>query len=159
MNIACRLYFKESIDKNKMKNLIKIAIILPLILLASCTSISTTSPQESPKILGMDGQTKQIMITNYGYYLFNCIPLASGSNADGSFEFFSDKVNLKDAMKSLNDECQKLGTTQVSNVQTEKTSTCFFDWSPLFSSTFGIYWFKEIQLSASINFEKNSQSK
>ena len=138
--------------------ILKLILTIPFLLLASCTSVSTTSPQSSPKISGQNGQSQQIMITNYGYYLFNCIPLASGSYADGSFEMFSDRVDTPSVMKSFNDQCKELGVTKISNVQIEKTSTCFFDWAPIFSSTFGIYWYKEIQLSASINTTTTSPS-
>lgn len=138
--------------------ILKIILLVSSLLLVSCTSVTKTSPQSNPQISGQDGQSQQIMITNYGYYLFNCIPLASGSYADGSFEMFSDKVNLPSVTKSFSDQCKELGVTKISNVQIEKTSTCFFDWAPILSSTFGIYWYKEIQLSASINTTTTSPS-
>ena len=115
----------------------------------SCTGISYSEPQQKPMVSTINGTSQQIMITNYGYYLFNCIPLGSGGNANNSFELFSDKVSLKEVMNSFNEQCKELGVSEFSNLQTEKSSTCFFDWCP-FVSTFGIYWYKEIQLSATI---------
>lgn len=124
-------------------------LLLPMLLLSACTGISHSRPQTTPKISRIDGESEQIMITNYGYYLFNWIPLGSGSNTNNSFTLFSDKVNLTETMRSFNEECKKRGVKQFTNLQTEQNSTCFFDWCPI-ETTLGIYWYKEVQLSATI---------
>lgn len=119
--------------------------------LAGCTGVDQSGAHNAPKIENIDGQYKRVLVTNYGYYLFNWIPLASGGESDGSFDMFSDNVNVEDAMKTLNSECEKLGSTELADLQVQNTSTCFFKWSPFFGSTFGIYWYKEVQVSATIN--------
>lgn len=119
--------------------------------LAGCTSVNESEAHKAPQIENIDGQYKRVLVTNYGYYLFNWIPLASGGEGDGSFDMFSDNVNVEDAMKTLNSECEKLGSTELADLQIQNTSTCFFKWSPFFGSTFGIYWYKEVQVSATIN--------
>ena len=127
-------------------------------ILCSCTTITSSTPQEDPKISDINANAEQIMITNYGYYLFNCIPLGSGSNTNNSFTLFSDKVNLTETMKTFNDECKKRKVSEFSNMQVEKNSTCFFSWSPI-TTTLGIYWYKEIQLSATINQQQQKKDK
>ncbi len=141
---------------NKYKKFLKIILALMPITLASCTSVTNSKPQKSPRISGIaNSNAEQIMITNYGYYLFNCIPLGSGSTDNNSFELFSDKVNLTEAMRTFNKECEKRGATQIANLQADKNSTCFFSWFK-FATTFGVYWYKEIQISATVNTTKSN---
>ena len=127
--------------------------------LAGCTGVDQSDAHKAPQIENIDGQYKRVLVTNYGYYLFNWIPLASGGESDGSFEMFSDNVNVEEAMKTLNSECEKLGSTELADLQVQNTSTCFFKWSPFFGSTFGIYWYKEVQVSATINTDAEKPAK
>ncbi len=140
---------------NKHRKILKAVIALITIALTSCTGVTHSQRQETPKISGIDKNAEQIMITNYGYYLFNCIPLGSGSTENNSFELFSDKVNLNSAMQTFNNECERLGATQIANLQAEKNSTCFFSWCSI-GTTLGIYWYKEIQVSGTINSTKEN---
>lgn len=137
-----------------MKNFFKtlfLACVLSCI--CGCTSITYTEADASPEIKGGSGPCRQILISNYGYYLFNCLPLGCGGLSDGSFELFSDNVNLDKAMRTLKDECAKFKSESFSNVQVSQTSTCIFSWVPYLGTTLGIYWFKEIQISAAIYSE------
>lgn len=139
---------------------IKIISLLIIVLLASCTGINKTPPQSKLKIVNLTDDTQQILITNYGYYLFNWIPLGCGGVEDGSFSLFSDHVNLQSAMQSFNEECKKLGVKDISNLQAKPFSTCFFSWVPYVGTSFGIYWYKEIQVSGVISVspsKKDSQ--
>ena len=137
-----------------MKNLFKmLCIACALSCICGCTSITYTESDASPEIKGGNGIYRQILISNYGYYLFNCIPLGCGGLSDGSFELFSDNVNLDKAMQTLKDECAKDNADAFSNIQVSQTSTCIFSWVPYLGSTLGIYWFKEIQISAAIYSE------
>ena len=135
----------------KMKKPIFLPLAAAAAISAACTGVDSSKPHQVPRIENLDGPYKRVLVTNYGYYLFNWIPLASGGGSDGSFSVFSDRVNVAEAMKTLNAECAKAGATEISGVQADETSTCFFKWSPIFSSTFGIYWYREIQISATIN--------
>ncbi len=118
--------------------------------LVGCTGVSYSDDHSKPRVENIDGNYKRVLVTNYGYYLFNWIPLGSGGSTDTSFELFGDNVNLKDAMQTLNDECAKLGATEISDLHVSPSSTCFFTWCPFFGTSMGIYWYKEIQVSATI---------
>lgn len=146
-----------------MKTFFKmLSIACALSCICGCTSITYTEAGASPEIKGGNGAYKQVLISNYGYYLFNCLPLGCGGLSDGSFELFSDNVNLDKAMKILKDECANEKSKSFSNVQVSQTSTCIFGWVPYIGTTLGIYWFKEIQISAAIyseNFKTERDAK
>ena len=132
----------------------KITRFIPLLIvffLSCCTGINKSEKQSEIKIVSLDGTTQQILVTNYGYYLFNWIPLGSGGEENNSFSLFSDHVNLDSAMKSFNEECKKLGAVEIANVQAKPFSTCYFSWIPYFGTTFGLYWYKEIQVSGVVS--------
>ena len=79
--------------------------------LAGCTGVDQSGAHNAPKIENIDGQYKRVLVTNYGYYLFNWIPLASGGESDGSFDMFSDNVNVEDAMTVIDSEVNSLEAT------------------------------------------------
>lgn len=115
---------------------------------AGCTTVVETENTLSPRVETLGAaNSRQIMVTNYGYYLFNTIPLFSGGDEDGSFTLFSDKVNLDSAMKTFSKRCEDLNAKRVSDIQTEETSTCFFSWVKFLNTTWGIYWYRQVQVS------------
>ncbi len=126
-----------------------ILLVLILALTSSCTSVMQSEAKSSPKISDIDGTHKRILVTNYGYYLFNCIPLFCGGTEDGDFQLFRNNVNQTKALNTLTKTCNKLGINELADIQSQTTSTCFFDWAP-FGTTFGIYWYREIQIAASV---------
>ncbi len=132
-----------------MKSVKVFLLAMLSLIVASCASVSQSEKSDIPKISDINGTTKRVLVTNYGYYLFNCLPLFSGGRADGEFELFADNVNQTKTMEIFKKTCEQLGATEISNIQNETTSTCFFDWAP-FGTTFGLYWYRESQISASV---------
>ena len=136
----------------KIRNLIFAALAF---VLCSCTSVTYTDAYSDNG--GSEQNCKQVLITNYGYYLFNCVPLFSGGAEDGSFRLFHNNINLDRTMGVLKDECVRLDVKKVDDIQFEESSTCFFGWVPYIGATLGIYWFKEVQLSAVLHSDKFKQ--
>ncbi len=132
-----------------MKTMKVFLLVVLSLIVASCASVSQSEKSVTPKISDIDGTSKRVLVTNYGYYLFNCIPILSGGRADGEFELFADNVNQTKTMEIFKKTCEQLGATEISNIQNETTSTCFFNWAP-FETTFGLYWYRESQISASL---------
>lgn len=133
-----------------VSNVLKLILLLSFALLCGCTSVNYSASHKKGTVESIDGAYKRILITNYGYYLFNSIPLGSGGDAEDSFSLFTDNVNLNAAMDMFNAECKKNNVTEVSDLQVEKTETCYFSWAP-WGTTLGIYWYKEIQISATVS--------
>lgn len=132
----------------------KIVLLFTAALSAGCTSVSTTPQTDTPQISGLENSPyRQIMLTNYGYYLFNWIPLFSGGKDEDSFALFSDTVNLKAAMKTLDEKCRALNADEVADLQTLEKSTCFLSWVPYIGTSLGLYWYKEIQVSAVVSIK------
>lgn len=139
-----------------MKNILQIPIFAFAAAMVGCTGVSTTENSPVPHVANIGAQqTRQIVATNYGYYLFNWIPLFSGGKEEDSFALFSDTVNLDTAMQTFNQKCRELNVDKVCDIQTDGNSTCFFSWIPYFGTTFGLYWYKEIQVSAVVAQSEN----
>lgn len=86
-----------------------VIIALSAIVLGGCYSMdvgSNSALRNSELVEGVDKPVEHVLISNYGWYLFNCIPLVCGNSApDGKFpwKFFDDQVNpilLHDRMMS-----------------------------------------------------------
>lgn len=128
------------------KNLFLILALLPLF---GCTSVSTTKQSSQIPVQTLNGDKNgQILVSNYGYYLFNCIPLFCGGKDEDSLSFFSDNVNIDKAMQCLSKKCEQLNVKNVADIQATTSSTCFLSWVPTIGSTLGIYWYKQVQISA-----------
>ena len=80
-----------------------LAIILPLaasslLLLGGCFSLDAASNAARRKsdIDRTDEPVEHVLVSNYGWYLFNCIPLVCGNSSPGAifpWTIFSDHVN------------------------------------------------------------------
>lgn len=125
--------------------------------LSGCTNINYSEAHQTGGIENIDDQYKRILVTNYGYYLFNTIPLGSGGHSDESFSLFSDNVGLDAAMATFNAECEKNNVTEISDLQVQRTETSFFSWAPL-GTTLGIYWYREIQISATVSVSDSGKA-
>lgn len=96
------------------------------------------------------GPEEHIVVSNYGYYLFNCIPIFCGNvNPDSSsaISMFSDDVTLEATQKVLIDTV-KARKCRVVSLQPYAKSTCFFSMIPYLGNTLGLVWYKEVQMSA-----------
>lgn len=136
-----------------------LTLVVPLlsVLLSGCTGVNYSEPHQAGLIENLDGKYKRILVTNYGYYLFNAIPLGSGGHTDDSFSLLSDNVSLDAAMKTFNAECEKYNVTEVADLLVEKNETSFFSWAPL-GTTLGIYWYREIQVSATVSLDNHDEA-
>jgi hypothetical protein len=92
---------------------------------------------------------EQVLISNYGYYLFGCIPLFTGSASGRGTAFFRDDATLDKTQKYLSNLADEEGAAVV-HIQPMVNSTCSFSVIPYIGSTLGLVWYKEIQLSATI---------
>ena len=81
-----------------MKRIAKMVFLAGSILFAGCFSmdVATTDSLKKSALTPADGSPKEhVVVSNYGWYLFNCIPLACGNAApDATFpwKFFSNQV-------------------------------------------------------------------
>ena len=102
-------------------------------------------------IVGADGKPEEhITVSNYGYYLFNLIPICCGNtDPDSSLAtaWFSDEVNLPKVQGVLINEVKARGC-QVAEIQPLCQSTCFFSASPFIGNSLGIIWYRDVQVSA-----------
>lgn len=75
------------------------SVTMAMLLLGGCFSMETASNaalRNSCSGTGPEAPIEHVMVSNYGWYLFNCIPLACGNanhNASWPWIFFSDHVN------------------------------------------------------------------
>ena len=74
-------------------------VVLFAIVLGGCYSMdvgTNTALQNSELKEGVDKPIEHVLISNYGWYLFNCIPLVCGNVTRGEsfpWKFFTDQVN------------------------------------------------------------------
>ena len=122
--------------------------------LSGCLSIEHSGGKDmkSLTLVGSRGEPRDhVVITNYGYYLFNLIPLACGNkNAQTAWSpcsFFRDDVTLANAQSILIDAVKSDGC-QLSELESTVQSTCFFSFIPYIQNSLGILWYREVQLSA-----------
>lgn len=92
---------------------------------------------------------EQILITNYGYYLFGFIPLFTGSDTGKGLSIFVDDATLDKTQKYLSKLADEEGASIV-HIQPKVSSTCSFSVIPMIGSTLGILWYKDVQLSATM---------
>ena len=82
-----------------MKILTLPIVVLLAIMLGGCYSMdvgTNAALQNSELVEGVDKPIEHVLISNYGWYLFNCIPLVCGNATRGEsfpWKFFTDQVN------------------------------------------------------------------
>ena len=81
-----------------MKRMTRTLLFAAVALLAGCFSmdIATTDALQNSALSSRDGKVlEHVVVSNYGWYLFNWIPLACGNATPGAFfpwKFFSGQV-------------------------------------------------------------------
>jgi len=127
--------------------------LIALALLNGCVSVQRTA-RVAPAGVGIQGTpgtpVEHVHVSNFGYYLFNFIPIFSGNTANdrrGNTIWFSDEVTLAKTQAIMVDEVRSRNSS-VAEIQPQVTSTCFFGAIPYVGTTFGILWYKEVQMSA-----------
>ena len=73
----------------------------------------------------------------------------TGNETGTGTTFFSDGATLDKTQKYLSELADKEGAAVV-HVQPMVHSTCSFSAIPIFGTTFGLFWYKEVQLSATL---------
>ena len=74
-------------------------IMLTFCMLCGCYSMevaSNSALNDSVSANGTEKPVEHVLVTNYGWYLFNCAPLVCGNASPGGtfpWSFFSDQVN------------------------------------------------------------------
>ena len=83
-----------------MKSPLSIVAALCALILAGCYSMDVASNEALRKSGTTDGvktdSIEHVLVSNYGWYLFNCAPLVCGNASPGGtfpWSFFSDQVN------------------------------------------------------------------
>ena len=123
-----------------------------LLAVTGCYSIdvATTDGFRAARLVNDAGTPRaHAVVSNYGWYLFNAIPLISG-NADPApgdcvWSFFTDNVTPD----ALHHDLTRLATDagyEISDINLYRDSTCMLP-IPYVNTTFGILWYKEIQVS------------
>lgn len=81
-----------------MRQIVQMVSLASSIMLAGCFSmdIATTNSLKKSALSPEDGSPKEhVVVSNYGWYLFNCIPLACGNATPGAsfpWKIFSNQV-------------------------------------------------------------------
>ncbi|MBQ8570444.1 MAG: hypothetical protein IJ444_02910 [Kiritimatiellae bacterium] len=125
-----------------------IFVFFSVLLCSGCMSIERSSTEYVTEG-GIVVPGEQVFISNYGYYLFGSIPLFTGNETGTGTTFFSDGATLDKTQKYLSELADKEGAAVV-HVQPMVHSTCSFSAIPIFGTTFGLFWYKEVQLSATL---------
>ena len=97
--------------------------LLSLLLAAGCTTYRATSVFNGVNVDGGRHPVETIEIANTGWFLFTCLPLASG-NPDkpnrNSCRWFTNTVTLSNNIEVLERHMREKGVTEVANL----TSHC-----------------------------------
>ena len=105
----------------------KIALAAPVVALSlcvGCASVHTATDFSGVKVEEHMAPIETVEITNTGWSLFMCIPIASG-NVDApnvaSTRFFSRTVTLENNMKMLSDEMARVKAKKIANLTSRYT--------------------------------------
>lgn len=134
-----------------MKQILVLATLAAL--LSGCISVerSKRTVFDRLPVEGTPGTPEEhIHVRNYGYYLFNSIPLFCGDaskDGTGNTVFFRDDVTLAKMQNVLLEEVSRKAYSII-ELQPKTSSTCFFSVVPYVGNTLGIFWYKEVQISA-----------
>ncbi|MEI7945225.1 MAG: hypothetical protein WCJ02_00945 [bacterium] len=103
------------------------------------------------EVVGTPGVTEEcVTVSNYGYYLFNMIPVFCGNTVDGHIGntvWFQNHVTLERTQSVMMREINPMRPL-VTNIQPHSFETCFFSVIPYIGNSLGIVWYKQIDLSA-----------
>ena len=99
-----------------------------------------------------DGCEEHIFVSNYGWYLFNLVPLVCGNASHDPvlpFVFFRDDVTMDKIQRRFMDEAFALGKTQIEDLHYINDDSILFE-MPGFNFPIPVPYlltFKEIKLS------------
>ena len=113
------------------------------LMLCGCFSVKVAS---SP-VLGEDVKS-HVTVDNYGWYLFDKFPLVCGNpdpTSSAAWSFFDDEVTPDAVQNDLTRYAAK-NKCEVVDLNFYRDSTCMLP-IPYVNTTFGILWYREIQVS------------
>ncbi len=128
-----------------------IRVLPAVLLLAGCYSmdVATTKQFRNDSILGIDAQpVGHAVVANYGWYLFDKFPLVCGNpdpKSSAAWTFFNDQVTPNAVHNDLTRHAMKYECELV-DLNFYRDSTCMLP-IPYVNTTFGILWYREIQVS------------
>ena len=91
---------------------------------AGCTSVRVNPHFGDVKAEGGRAAAAIVEIENSGWYLFTCIPLASGDFEhpnDFGCRWFRDTVHLQNNLAVLNGEMRRAGVSEVANLTSHRS--------------------------------------
>lgn len=139
--------------KDRSLKLLKLCASVLLLAGAGCVTIDQSRREtlDGVRLSEVNGNPEEhLVVSNYGYYLFNCIPIFCGNvnpDSKAAVSMFSDDVTLEATQKLLIDTV-KARKCRVVSMQPYTKSTCFFSAIPYLGNTLGLVWYKEVQMSA-----------
>jgi len=129
------------------------AAVVLLLLGTGCANFQKTSNAAlyNLEVIGTEGRPQEVVtVSNYGYYLFNFLPIFCGNTVEGRLGntvWFQNHVTLERTqgvmLRQIKDQ-----KPLVTNLQPHSYETCFFSVIPYIGNSLGIVWYKQIDLSA-----------
>jgi len=114
-----------------------------VVLISSCATYQVANNFKGQQIEALNPEAVPIAYVhakNYGYYLFNAIPLVSGDcNVVGTTSWFTDNVNPQNAVELLTRKAGELKASKIIDVQTTHRESG--------AATFWIFWYRGSQAS------------
>lgn len=140
------LNLKKDAEK-RMKKLtrtfIRGVVLSSVMLISACATYQISKDFNGQQIEASDSGSTPIAYIhakNYGYYLFNVIPLISGDcEKVGSTRWFTDNVNPHNSVDILTKKARELGAAKVVNIATTHRESGAF--------TFWVFWYRGAQSS------------
>jgi hypothetical protein len=130
--------------------------ILIASMLLGCSNVSTAQLAFRDKPMQIQGNNgtslEQVVIENHGWYFFNCIPILSGRftcKDKETFEWFSDEVTLEKLQHELVARAKEKNA-YCTNINVFYNATCMLSMIPYVGTSFGILWYKEMQISSDL---------
>lgn len=137
-----------------MRKSVAAASLTGALALCGCFNFELAKTPEftQKRLLGNDGMPIAHCITsNYGWYLFNCIPLITGNASPDAWwpwVMFRNDVTLDKLQDRLVTASQRM-KTDIVDLEVSYVDTCMISIpSVKINTTLGILWYKELQLSA-----------
>lgn len=100
--------------------------VLALLLgsLAGCTSVHVNKSFNGVRVDGGREPVATVEIENSGWYLFTCLPIASGDHTlpnGHACRWFRDTVHLENNLSVLDAEMKRSGVTEVANLTSHRS--------------------------------------
>lgn len=126
-----------------IKSLLTLSVVVcTLAAISGCTSVRTTEKFNGLELTAAP-KAKTVVHVNadiYGVYLFNCIPMCTGSAAGaGKTSVFKDNVTIDNGMMLMTAEARNAGCNRVLDVTSRTEST----WIPFLF----FFWKRDVQVS------------